>query len=77
MKKVLPTILATLIFLSIIGAYALGIIKMISQELTLATILIPFIILAVFSVIAVLLIIVLVKRVKAIKEEDVKNYDKY
>ncbi len=77
MKKALPTILITLIFLAIIGAYAWGVVQIISQELTVETMLIPFIILIVFSVISVLLIVVLVKRVKAIKEEDKKNYDEY
>jgi len=77
MKKVLPTILITLIFLAVIGAYAWGVVRLITEELTIETMLIPFIILFVFSLISVLLIVVLVKRVKAIKEEDKKNYDEY
>lgn len=77
MKKALPTIVATLFFLAIIAAYAWGIVKLISQEMTMETLLIPFIILAVFSIVSVLLIVILVKRVKAIKEEEGKEYDEY
>ena len=77
MKKVLPTILMTSIFLAVIGAYAWGIIKVISSEVTIETMLLPFIILGVFSIIAVLVIIVLIKRVKAIAEEDKQDYDEY
>ena len=77
MKKVLPTILVTIIFLAIIGAYAWGIVKLVSEEMTLETMLIPFIILAVFSIVSILLIVVLVRRVKAIKEENKQEYDEY
>jgi len=77
MKKAVPTILMTLIFLAVIGAYAWGIVTLISEEMTIETMLIPFMILAVFSIIAVLLIIVLVKRVRAIKAEEKEDYDEY
>jgi len=77
MKKALPTILVTLIFLAVGGAYAFGIVKIISEEITLETLLIPFIILIVFSIVAILTIIVLIRRIKAIKEEDKDNYDEY
>lgn len=77
MKKAIPTILATLIFLAVIGAYAWGIIKLISTEMSLEVMLIPFIILAVFSVISILLIVILIKRVKSISEESKTDYDEY
>jgi len=77
MKKAVPTILATLIFLGVIAAYAWGIVKLVSEEMTIETLLIPFMILAVFSIIAVLLIVVLVKRVKAIKAEEKDDFDEY
>ena len=77
MKKAIPTIIVTLIFLAVIGAYAWGIVQILSEEMTLQTLLIPFIILFAFSVVAVLTIVVLVRRVKAIKEEDSKDYDAY
>lgn len=77
MKKAIPTIIVTLIFLAVIGAYAWGIAQLISEDTTIETMIIPFIILIVFSFVAVLTIIVLVRRVKAIKEEDTKNYDEY
>lgn len=77
MKKAIPTIIVTLIFLAVIGAYAWGITQLISEEMTVQTMLIPFIILIVFSFVAVLTIIILVRRVKAIKEEETKDYDEY
>ena len=77
MKKALPTILITLIFLAVIGAYAWGVVQLITEEMTIETMLVPFVILFVFSVISVLLIVVLVKRVKAIKQEDKQDYDEY
>lgn len=77
MKKALPTILATLIFLAILCAYSWGIVQLITTDMTIETMLIPFIILLVFSVVAVLLIYILVKRVKAIKEEETQDYEEY
>ena len=77
MKKALPTIIVTLIFLAIIGAYSWGIVQLISTDMTIETMLIPFIILLVFSVVAVLLIVILVKRVKSIKQEETKDYEEY
>ncbi|MEX1376866.1 MAG: hypothetical protein AB1Z23_05230 [Eubacteriales bacterium] len=77
MKKALPTIIITIIFLFVIGAYAYGVIKIMSEEMTIETLLIPFIILGVFSVLAILVIFVLIKRVKAIKEEEKENLDDY
>jgi len=77
MKKAIPTIIFTLIFLAVIGAYTWGVAQLISEDMTIETILIPFIILFVFSVVAVLTIIILVKRVKAIKEEETQDYDEY
>lgn len=79
MKKVLPTIIITILFLIVIGLYLLGIAKAIMGDISIDTLLLPFIILGVFSVIAVLVIIVLVKRVKAIKteEDDEQNISKY
>jgi len=77
MKKAIPTIIITLLFLAIIGAYAWGVVQLISQQMSVETLVLPFIILAVFSVVAVLIIIILIKRVKAIKQEEKKDYDEY
>lgn len=77
MKKAIPTIIVTLIFLAVIGAYAWGALQIMSAELSVEAMLMPFIILFVFSAVAVLTIIVLVKRIKAIKEEETKDYDEY
>ncbi len=77
MKKAISTILATLIFLAVIGAYVWGVVKLISEDMTIETLLLPFIILAVFSVISILLIVILIRRVKSINEESKKNYDDY
>lgn len=77
MKKAIPTIIVTLIFLAVIGAYTWGVVQIMSAELSVEAMLMPFIILIVFSIIAVLTIIVLVRRVKAIKEEETKDYDEY
>ena len=77
MKKAIPTIIVTLIFLAVIGAYAWGVLQIMSAELSVEAMLMPFIILFVFSAVAVLTIIVLVRRIKAIKEEETKDYDEY
>lgn len=77
MKKAIPTIIVTLIFLAVIGAYAWGVLQIMSAEISVEAMLMPFIILFVFSAVAVLTIIVLVKRIKAIKEEETKDYDEY
>ena len=77
MKKAISTILATLIFLAVIGAYVWGVVKLISEDITIETLLLPFIILAAFSVISILLIVILIRRVKSINEESKKNYDDY
>ena len=77
MKKTIPTIIVTIIFLAVIGAYAWGIAQIISADMTIQSMLMPFIILIVFSFIAILTIVVLVKRIKAIKEEETKDYDAY
>jgi|GEM_PF-6679290 len=77
MKKAIPTIIITLLFLAIIGAYAWGVVQLISQQMSVETLVLPFIILAVFSVVAVLIIVILIKRVKAIKQEEKKDYDEY
>lgn len=77
MKKAIPTIIVTLIFLAVIGAYAWGVLHIMSAELSVEAMLMPSIILFVFSAVAVLTIIVLVRRIKAIKEEETKDYDEY
>ena len=77
MKKALPTIIVTIIFLFVVGAYVFGVASLISKDMTIETLLLPFIILGVFSVIAILVIIILVKRVKAIKEEEKEDLDDY
>lgn len=77
MKKTLPTIVVTMIFLAVICMYAWGIVKIVSQEASIELLIIPFIVLAVASIVAVLVIVILIKRVKAIKEEEKQDYDDY
>ena len=77
MKKALPTIVVTFIFLAVIASYAWGVVKVLSEEATIETMMIPFIILAVFSIISVLIIVILIRRVKAINEEENQDYDDY